>query len=159
MAPVLRAQLPDIPGGPDGKGTTAQTLKLVSLALADAANEDGTGARPGVRTMAQFAQCHTDTVCRAIAHLVDLGAIELESPSGVGKAATYTVHTDWYTVRATLAGTRRPGPVRGPAAQDDDAAQPREARGPEPRKARGPEPRSYVPTSLRPPANDDEQPS
>jgi hypothetical protein len=149
MAPVLRATLPDIPGTPDHPGTTGQTLKLVALALADSANEDGTGARPGVRTAALFAQVHTSTVVRALAYLVELGAVTLTDPGGPGRCATYTVHVGWFHEQIDRPRDRRScPPSRAPYAQGARAPHAREARAPDAREARAPDARSYVPPSV-----------
>ena len=95
MAPTLRATFPDVLAHDGHPGSLGTTLKLVALGLADGANEDGTGAHPGVRTLALFAQCHTATVVRALAALVELGAISLEREAHASRPASYAVNVGW----------------------------------------------------------------
>ena len=145
MAPVLRAQFPDIAGTAHDKGCLGTTLKLICLGLADAANEDGSGAHPGIRRLADFAQCCPDTAVRALHHLVQIGAITQTGDAQPPKlAATYRVNLGW--VELAVCTRHRASQPR----DTERASQPRGSRGPEPRGSRGPEPRSSVPPSIRP---------
>ena len=136
MAPALRAYVPDlsiIPGC--DRGSDGLTMKIVLLGLADGANEDGTNTHPGVRTLAEFAQCHTATVVRALRGLEHLGAIHKTAPGGPGICATYTVNLEWVAAQSLRASETRKQP---------SAPRARKARAPEARSSRAPEARSSV---------------
>jgi len=150
MAPALRAWFPDVAPHDDHDGVRGKTLKLVMLGLADGANEDGTGARPGIRTLALFAQCHPETVVHALAALVALGAISLDRPAHSNRAATYTVDLNWLHERT--AERHRPKTLRaGHPRAEPRTGNPRAARGSDPRAARGSDPRiSVLPVSTSP---------
>lgn len=150
MAPVLKSHIPDVAGDPDARdprGSHGATLKLIALGLADSANEDGTGAHPGIRDLAQFAQCHPSTVVRGLRALVALGLIEQTDPGGPGTCATYRVHVERFT-DAMPRRYLRTLPRAPRAREAERAAQAREARASEAREARASEARSYVPPSV-----------
>lgn len=139
MAPVLKANMPALKGAEGNKGATSQILKLVALALADSANEDGTDSHPGVRSIAETAQCHTATAVRALRHLVDLGAITQTEPGGPRRKAVYTVHAEWFVARVGREKDRRTLPaLRAPDAQEECASQTRAARAPQTRSSARP---------------------
>lgn len=65
--------------------------KLVLIALADSANDDGTGAFPGVSTIAEYANCDPRTVRRQLAALEAEGLI---SRGDQAAAARYISRAD-----------------------------------------------------------------
>jgi len=136
MAPVLRAYVPDLSIIPGARyGCSGLVMKVVLLGLADSAHADGTNSHPGTRVLAEFAQCHTDTVTIALRGLEHLGAIHKTAPGGPGRCATYTVDMIWVVAQSLCAGDPR---------EESTAGHPRKARGSDPRKARGSDPRSSV---------------
>lgn len=98
MAPALRAYVPDLARGtvPGNRyGVSGHVMKLVLIGLADAAGEDGTGARPGIRSLALHAQCTLDTAGMALRGLEHLGAIMRTDRSGPGRNARWTINLAW----------------------------------------------------------------
>lgn len=71
-----------------GLGTQA---KMVLLGLADHAHADGREARPGVRTLAQYAECSERTVQRHLRSLEDAGFISLQRAGGGRNPKTYAI--------------------------------------------------------------------
>lgn len=72
-----------------GLGTQA---KLVLIGLADHARADGTEARPGVKTLAQYAECSERTVQRHLTALVREGIISVDRKGGGRRATAYRIH-------------------------------------------------------------------
>lgn len=59
--------------------------RLVLIAIADEANDEGENAFPSVRRLASKAHCHTDTVIECIKHLEALGELEVLRPEKQGR--------------------------------------------------------------------------
>src|SRR5690554_6440930 len=73
---------------------TDQSTKLVLLALADHANDDGTGARPGLSRLGVKTGLSRSSVQRALAHLEKHGLINAcnFSKGGRGMATNWTIN-------------------------------------------------------------------
>lgn len=56
--------------------------RLVALAIADHASDDGTNAWPSIARLAQMCACSPTTVRRSIRELVDLGELTVERQGG-----------------------------------------------------------------------------
>lgn len=65
--------------------------RLVLLAVADHASDDGRNAYPSVRRLAEKTKVSTRTVQRALASLVRLGELRVKANAGQGGANVYTV--------------------------------------------------------------------
>lgn len=76
--------------------------RLVLLAIADHANNEGTDAWPSIPTIAEKAKVDRATVHRAIKRLVDLGELEVRSGPGRGHRNAYTVVINKPSQSATL---------------------------------------------------------
>jgi len=63
--------------------------KLVAIALADHAHEDGTEARPSQATLAMKTGMSDRHVRRILKELVDLGVISVQRPAGQHRATCY----------------------------------------------------------------------
>jgi hypothetical protein len=91
---VLEYPWRDVPADDRRRGTRALVLRSVANALADSADNDGTGARPGIRTLARRAGVHTATAGTALEALIALGLVELERPTDGRHAARYRLAVD-----------------------------------------------------------------
>jgi hypothetical protein len=59
--------------------------RVILLAIADEADDDGRNAFPSIRRLAMKANCHTDTVVEAIKRLEGLGELEVVRPERQGR--------------------------------------------------------------------------
>ena len=64
------------------------------VCVTNRADDDGTGTHPGVREIAHFVQCHTDTVVVALAHLRIDGYLVRETAPHRSLADIYVVNVD-----------------------------------------------------------------
>lgn len=59
--------------------------RLVLLALADEANDDGANCYPSIRRLAEKVRCHTKTVVESIKRLEDAGEVVVTRPERQGR--------------------------------------------------------------------------
>lgn len=88
--------------GSKAKGTT----RLVALAIADHASDDGKNAWPSVARLAQMCACSEATVRRAIKELRDLGELHIETQAGGPRDMRDDRRPNRYTVRCPQAGDK-----------------------------------------------------
>ena len=81
--------------GSKAKGTT----RLVALAIADHASDDGKNAWPSVARLAQMCACSEATVRRAIKELQDLGELHVEHQAGGPRDMRDDRRPNRYTMR------------------------------------------------------------
>lgn len=88
------------------------TRKLILIALAEKADNDGRNAFPSVATLARYAECDERTVQRSLRHLEQSGWIVCESPARRNRPRNYTLIVE------KLEGRRIATPRREGVAQD-----------------------------------------
>lgn len=132
---VLDARIPDVPPRPEidqaaRYGCSGRVLKLVLLALANRADDQGHNSHPGVRACARIAQCDQNTATVALAHLRIDGLIHRTAAGGRTRADTYSLALDelaalstgvWVTHTPTTRATHTPrvGQTHPPARGSD----------------------------------------
>lgn len=88
--------------GSKAKGTT----RLVALAIADHASDDGTNAWPSVARLAQMCACSEATVRRSIKELQELGELLVDRQGGGPRDMRDDRRPNRYTVRCPQAGDK-----------------------------------------------------
>jgi hypothetical protein len=96
-------------------GPKDRALRLVLVAIADAANRDGEESHPGMDAICEGALYSAGHVRRAIARLVDEGWLEVTEHAAPGRATSYRIPG----VRAQIAAENAAHNARRP---EDDAA-------------------------------------
>ena len=118
---VLSATFPDMPPGPGRRyGVGHHALQLTAVAVAYQANQDGGGARPGLRRLAARTSSSIDSVKNALHALVELRVLHLTAASNGRQPDEYRV--DLTVLAAGIcpadargpARTQKPGVARGP---------------------------------------------
>lgn len=87
--------------------------RLVLLAIADEANDNGENAFPSIRTIAEKVNCHTDTVIECIKSLEALGELQVIRPERQGRG-----HFNRYKVLVENIG--KPDALRARSARAGD---------------------------------------
>lgn len=138
-------------------GVKAVTLRLVAVALAESAGHDGTGARPGVRALADRTGFHTDTIGRACAVLLELGLATMAAGEHRGAPAVWAL--DVAALRAGAERVKADRRARKAARKTAQVAGENPRRGARNTSAQGARNTSAQvrPTSLRPRARAGEQ--
>jgi hypothetical protein len=104
------------------------TRKLILIALAEKADNDGRNAFPSVATLARYAECDERTVQRSLRLLEKEGWIVCESPARRNRPRNYTLMVDKLEGRRIVTPTIKGGandPVRvTPVSGQGDTAMP-----------------------------------
>ncbi|MFF0904033.1 helix-turn-helix domain-containing protein [Kocuria sp. CPCC 205316] len=102
--------------------------RLVLLAIADEADDDGRNAYPSMRRLAEKVNCNKDTVSECIKRLEAMGELEVKRPAknGPGQFNRYRVLLagDLKAVRKTHTGLVK-GSVKGSVPVDPDSFTPK----------------------------------
>lgn len=93
-------------------GPKDRAMRAVLLTIADAANRDGEGARPGIAAMVEGSLYQKSHVSRVVTRLVDEGWVEItEQGNGRGNATVYRVIMDRPETSPPVDGGRRNLPI------------------------------------------------
>lgn len=103
------------------QSSSSGTDRLVLLAIADAADDDGTNAWPSVATIAAKCKVSPRTVQRSLGTLVELGELAVEKQAGGSPSTPADKRPNRYAVLLTG--------VTGCRAVPDSGVTPREPRG------------------------------
>ncbi|NAZ73925.1 hypothetical protein GTQ99_00570 [Kineococcus sp. T13] len=100
--------------------------RLILLAIADEANDDGGNAFPSMRRLALKANCNKDTVVEAIRRLEALGELEVKRPTsrGPGQYNQYRVLVGLYGNPGQPSGSVKEGSVEGSVRTRPDNSRP-----------------------------------
>lgn len=85
--------------------------RLLLLAIADHAGDDGDHAWPSVKTLADKATCSERTVQRRIQHLEEIGCLTVVRGAGQNGTHRYRVHMDDAAKKPDKASRKRPAAV------------------------------------------------
>lgn len=104
-------------------GVRVRGLRAVLGVIADAANQDGEHAHPGVAAIVEGSQYARAQALKLVAELVAEGWLEVtEQGNGRGNATVYRVRMDWReTVRPADGSAGRNRPIRDEKPSDPDA--------------------------------------
>lgn len=118
--------------------------RLVLLAIADEANDDGGNAFPSMRRLALKANCNKDTVSEAIKRLEALGELEVKRPTkrGPGQYNQYRVVVQSSGNPGQPTGSVKEGSIEGSVRTHPDNSTP----NPYSYKQKSGQPKSQPPT-------------